>query len=110
MSTAGVCKLWKKYEKTGNIVKKRGSGQTSKLTNEIKILIEEKLKHEDETSLHTSTTNNCYLVVTRCDGWYGRCSKTSRHGCPCTWLSVEHLFLYDKYHTYVCTYVHRLCR
>lgn len=89
--------MWKKYKKTGSIVRKQGSGQTSKLTNEIKILIEEKLKHEDETSLQqfkkvleekrhmlhylrddfiivfiTSMTNTCRLVVTRCDGWYWR--------------------------------------
>ena len=47
-----VCKLWKKYEETENIVRKQGSGQTTKLTNEIKILIKKKMKNEDETRLH----------------------------------------------------------
>ena len=51
MSTVGVCKLWKKYEETGSTARKHGRGQMSKLTNEIKILIEEKMKNENETSL-----------------------------------------------------------
>ena len=45
-------KFWRKYEETGSIARKQGSGQTTKMTNDIKILIEEKMKNEDETSLH----------------------------------------------------------
>ena len=52
MSTADVWKYWKKYEETGSIAKKQESGQMTKLTNDIKILIEEQMKNEDETSLH----------------------------------------------------------
>jgi hypothetical protein len=40
-STAGICKYSKKYKETGSIARKQESGQTSKLTNDIKIPIEE---------------------------------------------------------------------
>ena len=52
VSTADICKFRKKYEETENMARKQESGQTSKLTNENKIPIEEKMKNEDKTSLH----------------------------------------------------------
>ena len=52
MSQFGVTKFLKHYEEMGTISRKPGSGRPSKVMDEIKLLIDEQMKKDDETTAY----------------------------------------------------------
>jgi len=86
-SRAGVAKLIKKLELTGSIVRTPGSGRPSKITAEIKEIVEEKMREDNETTamqLHTLLVGMGYNIskrtILRCLtalGWMFRRSATN---------------------------------
>ena len=61
---------------------------TTGLLQQLKKFLEEKgytfhyLREDFIIIFITSMTNNCRLVETHCDDWYGCCQKMSQNGCP----------------------------
>ena len=51
-SKRGIAKFLKKYEETGSIARRPGSGRPSKVTAAVKSLVEEQMKRDDETTAH----------------------------------------------------------
>ena len=51
-SRACVHKFLNKFKETGNLQRSSGSGQPSKITAEIKSIIEEQMQEDDETTVH----------------------------------------------------------
>ena len=51
-SRVGVHKFLRKFEETGSIVRSVGSGRPSKVTAEIKQIIEEQMRKDDETTAY----------------------------------------------------------
>ena len=49
-SRRGIAKFLQRYAKTGTIGRKQGSGPRPKITEEIRALIEERMRSDDETS------------------------------------------------------------
>ena len=49
-SRVGVAKFLKKYQQTGSISQRPGSSRPSKITSEIKTLVEQKMRADDETT------------------------------------------------------------
>ena len=67
-SRAGVAKFIKKFELTGSIARTPGSGRPSKITTEIKQIVEEKMRQDDETTamqLHTLLVGTGYNLSKR---------------------------------------------
>ncbi len=65
MSRFGVAKFLKKYEETGTITRKPGSGRPSKVTEEIKSIVVEQMKEDDETTayqLHSLLISKGYNI------------------------------------------------
>ena len=79
MSRFGVTKFLKHYEEMGTISRKPGSGRPSKVTEEIKLLVDEQMKKDDETTayqLHSLLVSKGYSIsiktILRCRislGW-----------------------------------------
>lgn len=79
MSRFGVAKFLKHYEEMGTISRKPGSGRPSKVTEEIKLIVEEQMKKDDETTayqLHSLLVSKGYSIslktILRCRislGW-----------------------------------------
>ena len=69
-SRSGICKFIRHYKETGSIGRRPGSGRRSKITEEIKQIVEEQMRKDDETSwmrLALSSCTRCYcLVVITC--------------------------------------------
>ena len=53
-SRVGIAKFLKKYQQTGSIARRPGSGRPSKITAEIKALVEQKMREDDETPRFSS--------------------------------------------------------
>ena len=51
-SRRGIAKFLKKYALTGTIARKPGSGRPSKVTQDIKDIVEEQMRNDDETTAH----------------------------------------------------------
>ena len=78
-SRVGIAKFLKRYEETGGITRLPGSGRPSKITAEIKAMVEERMREDDETSaiqLHAMLVARgygiCLRTVLRCRtslGW-----------------------------------------
>jgi len=78
-SRVGVAKFLRKYEETGCITRTTGSGRPSKITEEIKALVETKMRKDDETTacqLHAFLVDHGYRfslrMILRCRtslGW-----------------------------------------
>ena len=49
-SRRGILKLIKRYEASGTIQRLPGSGRTSKITGEIKEIVEQQMRQDDETT------------------------------------------------------------
>ena len=49
-SRSGICKFIRRYKETGSIGRRPGSGRPSKITEEIKQIVEEQMRKDDETS------------------------------------------------------------
>ena len=67
-SRVGVYKFLKKYEETGSIRRRVGSGRPSKITAEIKQIVEEQMRADDETTayqLHRLLTEKGYSISLR---------------------------------------------
>ena len=67
-SRVGVYKLQKNYKETRSIRRKGGSGRWSKITVEIKKLVEERMRSDDETTayqLHRMLTEKGYSISLR---------------------------------------------
>ena len=47
----GVCYLLKKYNATNSIARRKGSGRKTKITEEMKKLIDERMTDDDETTI-----------------------------------------------------------
>ena len=65
-SRRGIIKFLKRYRSSGTIARKPGSGGLSKITDEIKQLIEEKMRSDDETTamqLHQLLTDHGYTIT-----------------------------------------------
>ena len=83
-SRIGIYKFLKKYEATGSIGRRFGSGRPSKITAEIKQIVEEQMRADDETTayqLHRLLTQKgysiCLRTILRCRrslGWTFRSS------------------------------------
>lgn len=79
VSRFGVAKFIKHYEQTGAISRKPGSGRPSKVTREIKLVVEEQMNKDDETTayqLHSLLVSKGYELslktILRCRttlGW-----------------------------------------
>ena len=84
-SRVGVAKFLKKFQQTGSIARRPGSGRPSKITAEIKVLVEQKMWSADETTavqLHAMLREHGYNIslqtILRCHtslGWTFRGSK-----------------------------------
>ena len=84
-SRVGIAKFLKKYQQTGSISRRPGSGRPSKITSEIKTLVEQKMRADDETTavqLHAMLRDHGYNIslrtILRCRtslGWTFRGSK-----------------------------------
>lgn len=84
-SRYGIFKFLQKYKQTGTIQRRAGSGRPSKITAEIKALVEQQMRRDDETTahqLHRMINNAGYSVsirtVLRCRvslGWTFRGSS-----------------------------------
>ena len=67
-SRVGVYKFLKKYEETGSIRRRVGSGRPTKITAEIKQIVEEQMRADDETTayqLHRLLTEKGYSISLR---------------------------------------------
>ena len=65
-SWVDVAKFIKKFQDTGNINRRVGSGRPSKVTSEIKQVVEEQMQQDDETTavqLHRILTDKDYCTV-----------------------------------------------
>ena len=51
-SRVGIAKFINHFEDTGTITRKPGSGLPSKVTEEIKRIVEEQMQRDDETTAH----------------------------------------------------------
>ena len=84
-SRVGVAKFLKKFQQTGSIARRPGSGRPSKITTEIKALVEQKMRSDDKTTavqLHAILREHGYNIslrtILRCRtslGWTFRRSK-----------------------------------
>ena len=52
VSRVGVWKFLHRYIKTGTLLRKEGSGRRSKITQEIKVLVEQQMLRDDETTAY----------------------------------------------------------
>ena len=78
-SRVGIHKFLQKYRETKSIVRRPGSGRPTKMTTEVKALVEQKMREDDETTaiqLHTILVRSGYTMtlqtVLRCRsalGW-----------------------------------------
>ena len=78
-STVGIAKFIKHFEDTGMIARRSGSGQPSKVMEEIKRIVEEQMQRDDETTVHqlhqllvSKGYSICLRTVLRCPrslGW-----------------------------------------
>ena len=78
-SRRGIAKFLHRYETTGSIARKAGSGRPTKITTEIKAAVEQQMQLDDETSavqLHAILLNKGYSIslptILRCRsalGW-----------------------------------------
>lgn len=67
-SRCGIAKFLKVYQETGSISRRPGSGRPSKITAEIKRIVEEQMRKDDETSayqLHRLLTEKGYSISLR---------------------------------------------
>ena len=67
-SRIGIYKFLKKYRETGSIGRRVGSGRPSKITDEIKEIVEEQMRADDETTayqLHRLLTEKGYSISLR---------------------------------------------
>ena len=67
-SRVGIAKFLKKYTETGSIGRRRGSGRPTKVTAEIKAIVEEKMREDDETTatqLHSLLISRGYNLSLR---------------------------------------------
>ena len=67
-SRCGIAKFLKVYQATGSIERQPGSGRPSKITAEIKRIVEEQMRLDDETTayqLHRLLTEKGYLISLR---------------------------------------------
>ena len=65
MSCVGIAKFLSKYEETGLIARTPGSGRPSRITAEIKALVEAKMQEDDETTalqLHVLLVSRGYQI------------------------------------------------
>ena len=77
--SVGIHTFLQKYRETKSIVQRPGSGRPTKMTTEVKVLVEQKMKEDDETTaiqLHTILVQSGYTMtlqmVLRCHsalGW-----------------------------------------
>ena len=51
-SRVGIAKFLRKFEETGSIGRRPGSGRPSKITAEIKALVEDQMRKDDETTAY----------------------------------------------------------
>ena len=61
----GVAKFLKKFEETGSLARRSGSGRPSKITGEIKEIVEQQVQHDDETTavqLHRLLNDRVYSI------------------------------------------------
>lgn len=64
----GVAKFLKKFDETGSLNRRSGSGQPSKITAEIKAIVEEQMQRDDETTavqLHRLLNDRGYSISLR---------------------------------------------
>ena len=67
-SRVGVAKFLKVYEETGSIARRRGPGRPSKITTEIKRVVEAAMQRDDEMTavqLHRLLTTKGYRISLR---------------------------------------------
>ena len=67
-SRVGIAKFLKKYKETGSIGRRPGSGRPSRITSEIKAIVEQQMRKDDETTatqLHTLLSDHGYSVSLR---------------------------------------------
>ena len=67
-SRVGVAKFLKHYEETGGIGRQPGSGRPSKITAEIKEIVNEQMRRDDETTayqLHRMLSERGYAISLR---------------------------------------------
>lgn len=50
LSRRGISKFINRYKKRGTVVRKPGTGKWAKVTEEIKLLVEGKMREDDETT------------------------------------------------------------
>lgn len=65
-SRNGIAKFLKKYEKTGTVARRPGSGWPSKVTGEVKKIVEQQMRDDDETTahqLHALLNNKGYICI-----------------------------------------------
>lgn len=52
VSRRGIYKFLKKFEATGCLLRSPGSGRPTKITNSVKRFVEDRMKMDDETTVH----------------------------------------------------------
>ena len=103
VSRMGVLKLLKRYYASGTIARKPGSGRPSVITASVKMIVEEQMKKEDETTayqLHALLTSMVYpfslRTILRCRtalGW------TFRGSSYCQLIRTANKVNWNKMHT-----------
>ena len=67
-SRVGIAKFLMKYELTGSVSRAPGSGRPTKISTEIKAIVEDKMREDDETTasqLHKILTSRGYQISSR---------------------------------------------
>ena len=64
----GIAKFIDKFERTGSIARTPGSGRPTKMTEEMKAIVEERMREDDETTalqLHALLNSKGYQISTK---------------------------------------------
>ena len=67
-SRVGIYKFLRKFNETGGIARRPGSGRPTKITDEVKFLVERQMREDDETTavqLHMLLVQNGYHLTLR---------------------------------------------
>jgi len=115
-SRVGIAKFIQKFQDTGNINRRVGSSRPSKITSEIKQIVEDQMRRDDETTavqLHRILTDKGYHIslrtVLRCRttlGWTFRGSAYCQHiheSNKVKQLAWAREYLHDSFDTVIWT-------
>ena len=98
MSRRGVLKFLHHYEATGTILRKPGSGRPTKITMEVKRIVDEQMIRDDETSavqLHALLATRGYKISL---ATILRCRSALIITCSSTHITMLKPTVYNYFH------------